>query len=56
MNDKRGIGSRFYGANTVHIQPALAVLLQMHIANRNRHGVDTGLTGKFCCLYGIGAG
>ena len=56
MDDQRQVGDRLDGADAAFIQPGSALRLQMHIANRDRHRVNAGLTGKLRCLTRVCSG
>ena len=56
MDDQRHIGHGFDRADAFLVEPALAFLLQMHIADRDRHRIDAGFAGEPRRLVGVGAG
>mmetsp|Transcript_7242 Transcript_7242/g.12085 ORF Transcript_7242/g.12085 Transcript_7242/m.12085 type:complete len:241 (+) Transcript_7242:170-892(+) len=54
MDDQRHVCDRFDGANARLIQPTVLVLLQMHIADRDGHGIHAGLGGEFGSFLRVG--
>jgi hypothetical protein len=56
VDDQRHLGQGFDRADAGLVQPAFLVLLQMHIADRDRHRVDTAVHGQTRGFLRIGAG